>query len=80
MELKIKVEWLDPENVDKQKRRAAVKERLLKMFGHEVAKQGVDRHGIMIEIVEVDGVRIVNDREIGEPPKNPFYSSRHSPF
>jgi hypothetical protein len=67
MELTIRVEWLDPENSDKQKRRATVKERLLKMFGHEVAEQGVDKHGIKIEVVAVDGIRIANDREIKEP-------------
>lgn len=80
MDLTIRVEWLDPENVDKAKRKELVKERLLKTFSHEVAEQGVDKHGIKIEVIAVDGIRIINDREIREPSETPSSSSRHSPF
>lgn len=58
MELKLEVEWLDPEGSDKAGRRETVKERLLKMFSHEFAEETVEKHGVKIEIVAVDGARI----------------------
>ncbi len=67
MELTLGVEWLDPENVDKKKRKAMVAERLLKMFSHEFAEATTDQHGIKIEIVGIDGVRIKEKRELKEP-------------
>jgi len=69
IEFAIKVEWLDPENVDKQKRRDDIKDRLLKLFSHEFGEATVDKHGVKIEVVAVNGVRIVKDREIRESPE-----------
>jgi len=69
MDLTIRLEWLDPENVDKQKRKALVVERLLKMFSHEIAEEIVNKHGIKIEVVAINGKPIVNDREIKEPKR-----------
>ena len=69
IEFAIKVEWLDPENVDEQKRKTAIKDRLLKMFSHEFGEATTDKHGVKIEVIAVNGVRIVKDREIKEPPE-----------
>ena len=54
MELTIRVEWLDPEGVDKVRRREAVAERLLKMFTHEFGEATADQHGVKIEIIGVE--------------------------
>lgn len=67
MKITLEVEWLDPEGTDKAKRRATIQERLLKMFGHEFAEMTVEKHGVKIEIIEVDGERVRPPREITEP-------------
>ena len=53
MELTLRVEWLDPEGVDKVKRRDAVTEKLLKMFTHEFGEATTDKLGIKIELIGV---------------------------
>jgi len=67
MEITLEVEWLDPEGSDKVKRKELIRERLLKMFGHEFAEMTVEKHGIKIEIIKVDGERVKPDRTIKEP-------------
>ena len=64
MEMKIKVSWLDPEDIDKTKRKGFVRDKLLRLFGHEFGEQAVDQHGVKIEVVEADGKRISPEREI----------------
>jgi len=66
MESTLEVEWLDPEGSHKAERKERVKERLLKMFGHEFAKMTIEKHGIKIEITHVDGERVRPSRETKE--------------
>ena len=66
-ELTIKVNWLDPENVDKAKRKTLVMERLLKLFSHQFGEATVDQHRVEITVVAIDGIPIMEEREIKEP-------------
>lgn len=64
MELTLKVKWLDPETVDKAKRRALVADRLVHLFKHQFGETAVDYHGVGIEVTAIDGVGIGEDREV----------------
>jgi len=52
LELKVKVTWLDPENVNKGGRRLAVANRIRELFENEFGKTTNEKHGVKIELVE----------------------------
>lgn len=68
MRITLEVEWLDPEGTDKAKRNLAVREKLIRLFGHEFAEMSVEQHGVKIEIVDIDGERVRPPRAIEENP------------
>jgi len=42
-------------------------ERLLKLFSHQFGEATVDQHRVEITVVAIDGIPIMEEREIKEP-------------